>query len=422
MNFFQNMLSSIMKSRLAFSRSGAEDFGFFHKEINKATESVMSTTGEVSSIAFAEHLLDLIENQDEEELINFLYHLLKEYDIDTESLSENIKAYESDKNQRNLGLITDTSEPRWIELFRRLNATPNGTQRLIKLREKIQSLLIKGNHDLKSLDAGLLKLFKYWFNPSFLVLEKIDWSTPANILEKIIEYEAVHEINSWHDLRARLAPNDRQCFAFFHPLIPEDPLIFVEVALTNQIPASIDEVIKIERKEIERHQINTAVFYSISNCQKGLSGISFGNFLIKKVAHKLKLEIEGLNNFVTLSPVPGLMRWMQDHAPLTYDDCMNKNVEENELMKKTFEYLTKSNRNDELPNDSVARFHLGNGAILKKVNLNADLSEKGINQSYGIMVNYLYDLDVVEENHELFFKTKEVVLSNEMKSFKKKNS
>jgi malonyl-CoA decarboxylase len=116
------------------------------------------------------------------------------------------------------------------------------------------------------------------------------------------------------------------------------------------------------------------------------------------------------------------MRWLQDHAPLTYDDCMNKNVEENELMKKTFEYLTKSNRDDELPNDSVARFHLGNGAILKKVNLNADLSEKGINQSYGIMVNYLYDLDVVEENHELFFKTKEVVLSNEMKSFKKKNS
>ena len=114
-------------------------------------------------------------------------------------------------------MITDTSEPKWIELFRRLNATPNGTQRLIKLREKIQSLLIKGNHDLKSLDAGLLKLFKYWFNPSFLVLEKIDWSTPANILEKIIEYEAVHEINSWHDLRARLAPNDRQCFAFFHP-------------------------------------------------------------------------------------------------------------------------------------------------------------------------------------------------------------
>ncbi len=132
--------------------------------------------------------------------------------------------------------------------------------------------------------------------------------------------------------------------------------------------------------------------------------------------------MEGLSNFVTLSPVPGLMRWMQDNAPLTYDDCMNKNVEENELMKKTFEYLTKSNRNDELPNDSVARFHLGNGAILKKVNLNADLSEKGINQSYGIMVNYLYDLDVVEENHELFFKTKEVVLSNEMKSFKKKNS
>jgi len=416
------MISSIMKSGLNLGRFGIQDFGTLHQDIKKATDSVMSTTGEVSSIAFAGHLLDLIESETNDDLDEYLSYLLEAYDIDTESLLSNIEAYSKDKNDKNLGLIGTFSEPRWIELFRRLNATPGGTHRLIKLRERIKSLLKDGKVHLKSLDAGLLKLFKYWFNSSFLVLEKIDWSTPANVLEKIIEYEAVHEINSWDDLRARLAPNDRQCFAFFHPLIPEDPLIFVEVALTNQIPESIESVIKIDRDEIEYKQINTAVFYSISNCQDGLAGISFGNFLIKKVAHKLKQEISTLDKFVTLSPVPGLMRWMENKAPVTYENCINKIDDDENLLKKTFLYLTESNREDNLPNDPVARFHLGNGAILHKINLNGDPSEKGMAQSHGIMINYLYDLDIVEKNHELFFKNKEVVLSGEMKSLKKKYS
>jgi len=416
------MISSIMKSGLNLGRFGIQDFGTLHQDIKKATDSVMSTTGEVSSIAFAGHLLDLIESETNDDLDEYLSYLLEAYDIDTESLLRNIEAYSKDKNDKNLGLIGTFSEPRWIELFRRLNATPGGTHRLIKLRERIKSLLKDGKVHLKSLDAGLLKLFKYWFNSSFLVLEKIDWSTPANVLEKIIEYEAVHEINSWDDLRARLAPNDRQCFAFFHPLIPEDPLIFVEVALTNQIPESIESVIKIDRDEIEYEQINTAVFYSISNCQDGLAGISFGNFLIKKVAHKLKQEISTLDKFVTLSPVPGLMRWMENKAPVTYENCINKIDDYENLLKKTFLYLTESNREDNLPNDPVARFHLGNGAILHKINLNGDPSEKGMAQSHGIMINYLYDLDIVEKNHELFFKNKEVVLSGELKSLKKKYS
>ena len=416
------MISSIMKSGLNLSRFGIQDFGSLHQDIKKATESVMSTTGEVSSIAFAGHLLDLIEAETEDDLDEYLSYLLKEYDIDTDSLLKNVEAYSRDKNSTNLGLIGNSSEPRWIELFRRLNATPGGTHRLIKLRERIKTLLNDGREHLKTLDAGLLKLFKYWFNSSFLVLEKIDWSTPANVLEKIIEYEAVHEINSWDDLRARLAPNDRQCFAFFHPLIPEDPLIFVEVALTNGIPESIESVIKIDRDEIEYNKINTAVFYSISNCQDGLAGISFGNFLIKKVAHKLKQEISEIDKFVTLSPVPGLMRWMENHAPVTYENCINKINDDENLLKKTFLYLTESNREDNLPNDPVARFHLGNGAILHKINLHGDQSKKGMAQSHGVMINYLYDLDIVEKNHELFFKNKEVVLSGEMKSLKKKYS
>ena len=411
-----------MKNGLSLTGFRSHNFGELHKDINKAADSVMSSSGEVSSIVFAEHLLHLINDQTDEELLVFLNYLLTEYDIDTESLLENVKAYQSEKNQDNLNLISSSSEPKWIELFRRLNAAPAGTHKLIKLREKIKYLLAEGNLELESLDKGLLRLFKYWFNPSFLVLEKIDWSTPANVLEKIIEYEAVHEINSWDDLRARLAPSDRQCFAFFHPLIPEDPLIFVEVALTNKIPETIAEVIRIERDEIENDQINTAVFYSISNCQNGLSGISFGNFLIKKVAHKLRQEIDGLDNFLTLSPLPGLMRWLENSAPLAYERCKNKTIEDNDLIQKTIKYLTESNRNDGLPNDPVARFHLGNGAILKQININGDLSNKGLDQSNGVMVNYLYDLDTVERNHELFVQTKEVLLSNELKSFKKKYS
>ena len=417
MSFFQNILSSVMKGTKRLNRFGLKSFGKLHNDVNKAAESVMSTTGEVSTLVYAEHLLNLIENQDDNNLIKFLKNLLSSYDIDTKKLLKDVKTYSSDKNEQNYKQIRASSEPKWVELFRRLNSTTNGTFRLVKLRERIRSL---NNSELKTFDSGLLSLFKYWFNPSFLVLEKIDWETPANILEKIIEYEAVHEINSWDDLRARLAPSDRQCFAFFHPLIPDDPLIFVEVALCQDIPKSIDEIIKIDRDEIDIETANTAIFYSISNCHNGLLGISFGNFLIKKVAKNLKRELPELNQFQTLSPLPGLMNWMEEYAPITFERCSDKNCGDDELLKQTIRYLTISDRKDGMPNDPVARFHIGNGASLERVNLNADLSQKGLSQSYGIMANYLYDLDVVEENHEAFFKNKIVQTSNKIKSMKKK--
>tara|TARA_B100001094_G_scaffold272948_1_gene279064 strand:- start:3606 stop:4862 length:1257 start_codon:yes stop_codon:yes gene_type:complete len=417
MSFFRNILSSVMKSTKRFKRFGLSSFGKLHKDINKAVESVMSTTGEVSSLVYAEHLLNLIENQDDKNLIKFLKNLLLNYDIDTKKLLKDVKAYSSTKNEQNLKSINSSSEPKWVELFRRLNSSTNGTYRLVKLRERIRLL---NNPELKAFDSGLLNLFKYWFNPSFLVLEKIDWETQANILEKIIEYEAVHEINSWDDLRARLAPSDRQCFAFFHPLIPNDPLIFVEVALCKNIPKSIEEIIKIDRNEIDIEDANTAIFYSISNCHNGLLGISFGNFLIKKVASNLKRELPELNQFQTLSPLPGFMKWMEEYAPITFERCSDKNCGNDELMKQTIRYLTVSQRQDGMPNDPVARFHIGNGASLERINLNADMSEKGLQQSFGVMANYLYDLDIVEENHELFFKNKVVKTSNEIRSLKKK--
>ena len=417
MSFFQNIITSVMKGTRRLNRFRSKGFGKLHNNINKAVDSVMSTSGEVSSLVFAEHLLNLIEDLDDNGLKKFLKDLLKNYDINTKVLLKDVKNYSSNKNTENFEKIRISSEPGWIELFRRLNSSSNGTYRLVKLRERIRSL---NDEDLKTFDLRLLKLFKYWFNPSFLVLEKIDWETPANILEKIIEYEAVHEINSWDDLRARLAPVDRQCFAFFHPLIPNDPLIFVEVALTTGIPKSIQKIINLDRQEIEIEDANTAIFYSISNCHNGLLGISFGNFLIKQVASNLKRELPDLNQFTTFSPLPGFMKWMEEYSPISFERCTDRNCSEDELTKNAIKYLTHSVRDDGMPNDPVSRFHIGNGASLERINLNADTSEKGMTESYGVMANYLYDLDVVEENHEIFFKNKVVPVSSEIESLKKK--
>jgi malonyl-CoA decarboxylase len=400
------------RSLLKSSYFRSKDFGILHEDINKALDSVMSKSGEISSLVFAEHLSSLIEALNDEEFIEFLETLHAKYDLDAEALLQASNEYSKNKTQKNLELIFQASEPQWVELFKRLNTVSEGTLRLVRLRERIRSL----KHESLSLeffDRSLLKLFKHWFNPSFLVLESIDWSTPANILEKITAYEAVHEINSWDDLRARLVPDDRRCFAFFHPLMPNEPLIFVEVALSNEIPNTINEIITIDRSVTLNQDINTAVFYSISNCQEGLSGISFGNFLIKQVAHKLKQENESLDKFVTLSPAPGFSQWLKEK-------CIDEDTDEEMLLKQALIYLTTSDREDELPNDPVAKFHLGNGAILERINLNADLSSKGLMQSKGVMVNYLYNLNTLEENHELFFKTKEVQQSDAIKSLRKK--
>ena len=326
MSLFQNLISSIKSGSLRSRYFRSKDFGVLDKDINKAVESVMSKSGEVSSLVYAEHLSNLIEDLDDKQFIDFFNVLLEKYDINSSSLSEASKEYSKNKTQKNLEAITRSSEPQWVELFRRLNTVSEGTLKLVKLREKIRSLE-KDNPELAFFDVALLYLFKHWFNPSFLILKRIDWSTPASILEKIIAYEAVHEINSWSDLRARLEPEDRKCFAFFHPLIPNEPLIFVEVALTNSMPKTIDEVIKIDRSVTDHEDINTAVFYSISSCQDGLSGISFGNFLIKEVAHKLKQKNERLERFVTLSPAPNFTTWLKERSldeDISGDSLLNR--------------------------------------------------------------------------------------------------
>ena len=238
---------------------------------------------------------------------------------------------------------------------------------------------------------------------------------------KNIAYEAVHEINAWDELRLRLAPKDRKCFAFFHPAMQDEPIIFVEVALMTNIPSKIQDVLEKKRDILEPCEAKVAVFYSISNCQKGLSGISFGNFLIKQVANDLKFEFSNIKKFVTLSPVPGLRNWIKNKNPkfeLTLEKF--KKAEqflkvEPILIKHAGEYFLKSDRFDGMPNDPVARFHLGNGASLEQINYLGDTSSNGLKLSGGLMVNYLYDLDKVEENHEAFISENKINISKNAK-------
>jgi len=412
LKFFQELINSLF-----VKQKNDKPFSFFSDKKKQLTtkeylHNVASAKGEVSALNHAELLVSHCENLNDKELMNFFELLRKNYEVDSENLLLAIQNYDHEKNSQNLVNLLKLSEPSRRDIFTRCNGITRGTIRLVNLRKRLLELIIK-KPELKAVDYDLVYLFKNWFNRGFLILRPINWETPAHILEKIIAYEAVHEINSWDELRTRLAPKDRRCFAFFHPAMQDEPIIFVEVALTKEIPSNIQNVLKKERVFLEPEEAKAAVFYSISNCQKGLTGISFGNFLIKQVAHKLKQENDKLEKFVTLSPAPGFVRWLNDKS---IDEGENEEI----LLKQALIYLTSSDRKDELPNDPVAKFHLGNGAILERINLNADLSSKGLNQSKGVMVNYLYNLETLEENHELFFKTKEVKQSDAIKSLRKK--
>tara|TARA_B100001057_G_scaffold116238_1_gene114766 strand:- start:38 stop:1327 length:1290 start_codon:yes stop_codon:yes gene_type:complete len=427
MRLLQDMLSNLMRGTMGLSAFGRKHVSDLSSEPEQAVTAVLSATGEVSSLVYAENLLNVIETLDDVELVKLLCHLLDTHDINAQALTNAATSYATSPSIEGIDIIANMAEPRWAELFRRLNATTNGTVRLVHFRERLRSLM-RNHPDFQRIDSGLVRLLRNWFNPGFLVLEPIDWSTPANILEKIIAYEAVHEITSWEDLRARLAPEDRRCFAFFHPAMPNEPLIFVEVALTTDIPQRIDNVLALNRDADAANAATTAVFYSISNCQSGLAGISFGNFLIKRVASQLRQELPNLSRFVTLSPVLGLMKWMKTVKPglaSKFTDIDEGFWSEEagklqtEFTRAALEYLTVSDRRDGLPNDPVARFHLGNGAFLEQLNYGGDRSPKAVAQAGGLMVNYRYDLDVVEKNHEEFNETKAVPLSSNVKALMK---
>ncbi|MEI4196884.1 malonyl-CoA decarboxylase [Roseovarius sp. E0-M6] len=358
-------------------------------------EDLIGSAGETSGIALAGEFLCRFDRLDDDEKLTIFRHIATAMDIDASAARAALDAYQHAPSKVTYRAYVEKAEPRRQELIRRLNRVPGATGQLVRMRAEL--LRLGGKEPaLAALDLDFRHLFVSWFNRGFLVLRPISWESPAHVLEKIIAYEAVHAIDSWDDLRRRLEPGDRRCFAFFHPAMPDEPLIFVEVALTLGIAGSIQKLLAETRQIIDAEDADTAVFYSISNCQAGLAGISFGNSLIKQVAADLSRELPGLKTFVTLSPMPGFARWLQERE--LSDDILEPEV----LRALAALYLLAAKRADGLPLDPVARFHLGNGAMVREVHTGADVSQKGLNQSVGVMVNYLYDLAKVAQNHERF--------------------
>ncbi|MGB9352990.1 MAG: malonyl-CoA decarboxylase, partial [Pseudolabrys sp.] len=365
--------------------------------------------------------------------IAFFEALAERFGTDPARLEQAISSWRANPSDLTAAEVHAASEPRRQELFRRLNLAPGGTVALVRMREQLMDSLGHRQKDLAAVDADFIHLFSSWFNRGFLVLRHIDWSTPAIVLEKIIRYEAVHEIRGWDDLRRRIDPPDRRCYAFFHPALVDDPLIFVEVAVEREIPGAIAPILASGRQQfVEPDKARIAVFYSISNCQRGLTGVSFGNFLIKQVVEEICRELPKLTTFVTLSPVSGFARWLAGELKDENSSAINAGDRitfellerphwwtdpeifsqlEGPLMRAAAWYFLRARNRRGTPVDPVARFHLGNGARLERINWLADTSERAIEQAYGLMVNYQYDLDHIEKNHEAYAEGRTVVAS-----------
>jgi len=437
--FFSDLLSTISeRGRTLLGRGKPPDGKEDAAGLIELCEALLSGRGEASGTAMAREVLDRYHDLDAAEQRAFFFALACNFGPDREKVAKAIEAWQAEPGDGNGGLLHFASEPRRQELIRRLNRAPRGTGELVAMRADLLALL-DGHNDLASLDRDIAHLLGSWFNRGFLVLRRIDWSTPANILEQIIRYEAVHEIRDWDDLRRRIDPADRRCYAFFHPAMADAPLIFVEVALTETIPSAIAPLLAVKRRPVPVERARTAVFYSISNTQRGLGGISFGNFLIKQVVEELRRELPKLDTFVTLSPVPGFMSWLkqsmdlqlseEEHALLEHLDEPKwfENAELASQLRVIVEplaayYFLKARTPKGKLIDSVARFHLGNGARLERINWLGDLSPKGMRESAGIMVNYLYRLDDIEKNHEAYANDGEVVASSAAKKLLKNES
>ena len=392
----QSTVKGLITRLSSTSRSIWEaQFGTQEQTIQSLCNRLLTLRGETSAILVADEINERLAKQTDEENLIFFDFLLSELQPNQDKLQDAAKAYLANPTPDSICELAKASDARFMSLFRMISTSPRGPHALVKLRQSLRQILPQNPH-LKPLDQGLAHLFRSWFNRGFLTLEKIDWTTPAHILEKLIQYEAVHEIKGWPDLRRRL-DSDRRCYAFFHPALKDEPLIFVEVALVDTISDNIQTLLN-QSPENATLQPNTAIFYSISNCQAGLKGISFGNYLIKQVVKNLRIEFPDLKQFSTLSPVPGFRKWFDANHP-----AMSSAIENDEslLTEACAHYLINEKRKT-FPLDPVARFHLGNGATLARINWNGDSSERAQKQAYGIMVNYVYDLPKVEKNHEAF--------------------
>jgi malonyl-CoA decarboxylase len=434
-SFLSGILSAIFEKRRALARRSSKaearngrpsDPRAVPELVGLCTRLISGNHGEASSVAMATEILGRWSSLDGQGQRDFLLALGSGFGPDPDRLDRAIDAYRAGANAETVMELHNAAEPPRQEVLRRLNLAPLGTQTLVRMREAGLPHLAEAPA-LRALDADFTHLFSSWFNRGFLVLRRIDWSSPANILEKIIRYEAVHEIRDWSDLRRRLEPRDRRCFAFFHPQLVDEPLIFVEVALTDGVPSSIGALLAGDQAPrsgapISNANADTAVFYSISNCQDGLRGISFGDFLIKQVVDELSRDVPELDTFVTLSPVPGFGRWLagqlkdgeggllsaEDKAALSAQldgdgwasDPERAAQVRPHLLRAAALYLLKAKGSKGKPLDPVARFHLGNGASLHQINFLADTSPRALREAHGLMVNYQYKLDEIEANHE----------------------
>ena len=390
---------------------------------------LLSERGEANSVAIARDLVAQFQHLPDGQQASFFERLSRDFSPDPAAVLQRAQAYAAEPSAANLAALTQVTEPPRQELLRRINRSPGGTASIVAMRRALLGRMVK-QPELAAVEADFLHLLSSWFNPGFLQLQRVDWNSPAQLLEQIIRHEAVHEIDGWDDLRRRLQP-DRRCFAFFHPQLPSEPLIFVEVALLPEMPAAIAPLIDKASLPLPPNQFKVAAFYSISNCQPGLKGVSLGNFLIKRVAEELQRELPRLKTFCTLSPIPGFARWVRAGAP-----CEGLAKARAERLRDAHELLLQTCGGDfdrlcaapalramaptarqallrlgaaylgvhasSSGGDPVARFHLDNGARLERLNALADLSARGARQSFGLMVNYLYDLDKIETHHEQF--------------------
>src|ERR1700716_937755 len=328
--FFSDLLTSISeRGRTLLRRGGPSNGKQDTSGLIELCEALLSGRGEASGTAMAREVLDHYRHLDDVSRLSFFEALVRNYGPDRARLARAIENWRAEPTDDDASDLHFASEPRRQELIRRRNRAPGGTSALVAMRADLLRLM-NGHKDLAALDRDVVHLLSSWFNRGFLVLRRIDWSTPANILEQIIRYEAVHEIRDWDDLRRRIDPVDRRCYAFFHPALVDEPLISVGGAWTKSIPAAIAPLLAEDRRPVPVERARTAVFYSISNTQRGLGGISFGSFLIKQVVEELRRELPKLDNFVTLSPVPGFVQWLkqagdvpvsdEDRAPLVHLD------------------------------------------------------------------------------------------------------
>src|SRR5690242_13550138 len=384
--YFSDLLATISeRGRTLLRRAGPSDARRQDAGgLVELCEALLSGRGEASGTAMAREVLDHYGDLDAAGRRTFFEALVRDFGPDREKLAQTVERWREQPSDEDASDLHFASEPRRQELIRRLNRAPGGTGALVNMRADLLGMM-NGHTDLAALDRDVVHLLSSWFNRGFLVLRRIDWSTPANILEKIIRYEAVHEISDWDDLRRRIDPVDRRCYAFFHPAMVDEPLIFVEVALTETIPGAIAPLLAVDRQHLPIERARTAVFYSISNTQRGLGGISFGSFLIKQVVEELRRELPKLDTFVMLSPVPNFMQWVSEgkDVPVTDDERkLLENLDKPDWFENTdltaqlravleplaAYYFLKARTAKGRLIDSVARFHLGNGARLERIN------------------------------------------------------